>query len=113
MRGGICLCANTHGEQINGLYVYDVNSLYPYIAANMDELHKPRASSWDAYATDAELKSAYIITIDDLEVRLKPNRIPVLKGRDGACVYGGICATKSNRLSFFLKSLRKWSNTMI
>ena len=101
MRGGICLCANTHGEQINGLHVYDVNSLYPYIAANMDELHNPRASSWETYAADAELKSAYIITIDDLELRLKPNRIPVFKGRDGSCVYGGICATASNRLSFF------------
>ena len=101
MRGGICLCANTHDQIVRGLYVYDVNSLYPYISAHMDELHNPRACSWEAYQNDEKLEYAYIITLDDLEVRLKPGRIPVLKGREGACIYGGVCATPGGRMSFF------------
>lgn len=101
MRGGICLCANTHDQIVRGLYVYDVNSLYPYVFAHMDELHSPRACSWETYQNDEKLKNAYIITLDDLEVRLKPGRLPVLKGRDGSCIHGGICATIGERLSFF------------
>ena len=101
MRGGICLCANTHDQIVRDLYVYDVNSLYPYISAHMDELHSPRACRWETYQNDEKLEYAYIITLDDLEVRLKPGRIPVLKGRDGACIYGGVCATPGARLLFF------------
>lgn len=101
MRGGICLCANTHDQIVRGLYVYDVNSLYPYISAHMDELHSPRACSWETYQNDEKLEHAYIITLDDLEVRLRHGRIPILKGRDGSCIYGGICATNGARLSFF------------